>query len=199
MTTRPRGRAIVVSGPGGVGKGTVVAALQQRRPDIAVSVSATTRPQRPGEVDGVHYHFISREAFERLIAEDGFLEWAEFRGHLYGTPWTSISQPVAEGKVVVLEIDVRGGQQVLRRQQEVGDIAATLVFIEPPSWEVLEQRLRARGADDDDAIEARLAIGRWEMQAGRAFDHHIVNDDLDAAVSALERIVADQTDDDAEG
>lgn len=195
MSSRPQGRVIVVSGPGGVGKGTVVAALKARRPDIAVSVSATTRPRRPGEVDGVHYHFLDRDDFEQLIADCGFLEWAEFRGHLYGTPWTSIADPVAEGRVVILEIDVRGAAQVLRRQREVGDIAATLVFMEPPSWEELQARLRARGADDEMSIEARLQIGREEMAAGRDFDHHVVNDDLDEAVTALERIVAGHGDD----
>lgn len=196
MTDQPRqGRAIVVSGPGGVGKGTVVAALRRRRPDIAVSVSATTRPARPGEVDGVHYRFMDRDAFDALVADGGFLEWAEFRGQRYGTPWTSIADAVAAGRLVILEIDVQGAVQVIRRQQEVGDIAATTVFLEPPSWEELETRLRGRGSEDEESVEDRLRIGRQEMAIGSRFDHRIVNDDVTAAVDALERIVAGHGDD----
>lgn len=194
----PKGRAIVVSGPGGVGKGTVVARLQQRNPDIAVSVSATTRPRRPGEVNGVHYHFIDLQRFGDMIDAGEFLEWAEFNGHLYGTPWSSVAGPVAAGATLVLEIEVQGALQVRRRQRTVGDISAILVFLEPPSWEVLEARLRGRGSEDEESIAARLRIGRQEMAAGADFDHHVVNDDVDAAVAHLERILAGQTPDAAD-
>lgn len=183
----------MVSGPGGVGKGTVVAELQRRNPDIAVSVSATTRARRPDEVNGVHYHFIDTARFQEMIAAGEFLEWAEFNGRMYGTPWSSVAGPVAAGATLILEIEVQGALQVHRRQREVGDISAVLVFLEPPSWEVLEGRLRGRGSENEASIAARLRIGEQEMAAGADFDHHIVNDDLDAAVTALERILAGQT------
>ncbi|MGI9018847.1 MAG: guanylate kinase [Euzebya sp.] len=180
----------MISGPGGVGKGTVVAALRVRRPDLTVSVSATTRPARSGEVSGVHYHFIDRPTFRHMVAAEEFLEWAEFNGNLYGTPWSSLSAAVADGGRVLLEIDVQGARQVRERADRVGDITATLVFLEPPSWDVLEQRLRRRGSEDDRSIEARLRIGRQEMAAADWFDHRIVNDRVDAAVVAVEHILA---------
>lgn len=184
------GRLLVVSGPGGVGKGTIVAALRQRRDDVEVSLSATTRRRRPGEEDGVHYHFVARPEFQRMVDDGQFLEWAEFNGNLYGTPWSSVTDRLADGATVVLEIDVQGAQQIRRRQQEVGDVAATLVFIEPPSWEVLEARLRHRGSEDETSIAQRLAIGREEMAQRGDFDHVVVNDRVDTAVAALERILA---------
>ncbi len=185
-----RGRVIVVSGPGGVGQGTVVQALRRRHPDLAVSISATTRPRRPGEVDGEHYHFVDRRTFLDMVERGEFLEWAEFNGNLYGTPWSSIADAVADGQVVVLEIDVQGAASVRRREEEVGDVEATLVFIDPPSWEALEDRLRHRGSEDEDSIAARLRIGRLEMDQASAFDHRVLNDTVDAAVSRLERILA---------
>ena len=185
------GRVLVVSGPGGVGKGTVVAALRQRRGDIAISVSATTRRPREDEQDGVHYHFVSHEKFQRMIDQDAFVEWADFNGNRYGTPWTSISGPVADGFAVVLEIDVQGAEQIREREAADGDLNATLVFLEPPSWEVLEQRLIGRGSEDEESLAARLAIGRQEMAAAPWFDHVITNDRVDAAVDALARILDD--------
>lgn len=179
-----------MSGPGGVGKGTVVAALRQRNDDIEVSLSATTRGQRPGEEDGVHYRFLPVEEFQRMIAADEFLEWAEFNGNYYGTPWSSVTDRLVAGATLVLEIDVQGAEQIRRRAQEVGDVDATLVFLEPPSWDALEARLRHRGSEDEESIEARLRIGRDEMAARHSFDHVIVNDRVDTAVLALERILA---------
>ena len=184
------GRLLVVSGPGGVGKGTIVAALRRRRDDIEVSLSATTRRRRPGEEDGVHYRFVNRPTFEAMVADGEFLEWAEFNGNLYGTPWTSVTDRLAEGATVVLEIDVQGALQVRRRQAEVADLDATLVFITPPSWEALEARLRHRGSEDEESIAQRLAIGREEMAQQDAFDHVVLNDRVDTAVAALERILA---------
>ena len=179
----PGGRLLVVSGPGGVGKGTVVAALARARPELAVSVSATTRPPRTGEVDGRHYHFLSAAAFDALVAADGFLEWAEFNGHRYGTPWTSIRDPLAASRPVVLEIDIQGARQVRAAFPD-----AVLVFLAPPSPEALEARLRRRG-DDAGTITRRLAIARWELAQADDFDHVVVNDRLDDAVAALGRIL----------
>ena len=186
------GTLLVVSGPGGVGKGTVVSALRERHDEIEVSLSATTRRMRPGEEDGVHYRFVSPTEFRRMIDDGEFLEWAEFNGHFYGTPWSSVTDRLAEGATLVLEIDVQGARQVRQRQHDVGDIAATLVFLEPPSWEDLERRLRHRGSEDEASIEQRLAIGREEMAQADDFDHRVVNDRVDAAVRALERILAIQ-------
>jgi guanylate kinase len=177
------GRLLVVGGPGGVGKGTVVAALARTRPDVVVSVSATTRAPRPGEADGVDYHFLSDEAFTRLADAGGFLEWAEFNGACYGTPWSSVREPLAEGRPVVLEIDVQGARQV---RQVFAD--ATLVFLRPPSEEALETRLRGRG-DDPQAIARRLDIARWELAQADDFDHVVVNDSIDQAVAAVARIL----------
>lgn len=179
------GSLVVVSGPGGVGKGTVVQRLRARRPDVAVSVSATTRAPRPGEVDGEHYHFLSDAAFDRLVEGNGFLEYAEFGGHRYGTPWSSIEQPLQDGGTVLLEIDVQGALQVRDRHP-----GAVLVFIAPPDSAALAERLRARGTDSDERIDERLAIARNELAAARLFDHVVVNDDLDTTVDELSRILA---------
>ncbi len=190
-SSQPAGRVMVVSGPGGVGKGTVVAALKQRNPDLVLSISATTRPRRPTERDGVHYHFVDREVFQQMIDDGAFVEWASFNGQLYGTPWSSMAKAVAAGKTVILEIDVQGALQIRYRENDVGDVSATLVFLTPPSWEVLEDRLRQRGSENERSIEDRLRIGQEEMRAAEWFDEVVVNDHLDAAVLALERILAD--------
>ena len=175
---------VVISGPGGVGKGTVVRALRNRYPDLAVSVSATTRPPRPGEVDGVAYWFLSRSAFDELVASGGFLEWAEFAGNRYGTPWRSVEQPLADGATVVLEIEVQGAAQVRSRFPD-----AVLIFLVPPSHEVLVQRLRGRGSDDEQRIAERMAIAQEELEHAGEFDHVVVNDTVDAAVDAIGRIL----------
>ncbi len=177
-------RLLVVSGPGGVGKGTVVAALARRREDISVSVSATTRDPRSGEVYGVHYHFLSDDDFDALIAEGGLLEWAEFNGRRYGTPWSSVTDALAEGGPVVLEIDINGARQVRARHPE-----AVLVFLAPPSVDELLGRLRARGSDDEDAIAQRMAIAEWELAQAQEFDRVIVNDEVARAADEIARIL----------
>ena len=179
-----RGRLVVVSGPSGVGKGTVVRRLRERRPEMVLSVSATTRPPRPGEVDGVDYHFLSDRQFDELAAAGGFVEWAHFAGNRYGTPWTSVRAALEAGRTVVLEIEVQGALQVRER---FGD--AVLIFLVPPSFEVLSQRLRARGTDSDDVVRQRLEIARTELEQAGAFDHTVVNDDLDTAVADVARIL----------
>lgn len=179
-----RGRLLVVTGPGGVGKGTAVTELARRRPDLEVSVSATTRPPRPGEVDGVHYHFLTDDDFRARAAAGEFLEWAEFNGRCYGTLRGPVDAACARGRVVLLEIEVQGARQVRQR-----DARAVLVFVAPPSREELAARLRARGEAPEE-ITRRLDIAEWELSQADDFDHIVVNDDLDKCVSELERILA---------
>ena len=178
------GDLTVLSGPGGVGKGTVVAALRRALPDLVVSVSATTRPPRAGEVDGCHYYFLTDEQFSDLVAADGFLEWEAFGGWRYGTPWTSIETPLAEGRTVLLEIDVKGALQVKRRHG-----SARLIFLAPPDLSTLERRLRRRGTETPEQIAERLMIAEGEIAAADEFDDVVVNDNLEAAVGELVRIL----------
>ncbi len=173
-------RLVVLTGPSGVGKGTVVAVLRDLRPDVWVSVSATTRPARPGEIDGVAYHFWSSERFARTIAEDGFLEWAEFAGNRYGTPRQPVLDRLAAGTPVLLEIELQGARQVRAAMPE-----AFMVFLTPPSFEALEARLRGRGTEDEAAISRRLDRARHEMDAAVEFDAVVVNDDVVRAAHEL--------------
>lgn len=181
----PPGRLLVVSGPGGVGKGTVVAALRERLPELAVSVSATTRPRRSGEVDGVHYHFLDDGAFDALVGSGGLLEWAEFDGWRYGTPWAPVGEALAQGRPVVLEIEVQGARMVRSRYPE-----AVLVFLVPPSEEALRDRLRRRRADTPQQIDRRIAIAHWELRQAGEFDHIVVNNRVEQAADAIARILA---------
>lgn len=177
---RPTGRLVVLTGPSGVGKGTVVAQLRRMRPDVWVSVSATTRPPREGEVDGVSYWFWSDEQFDRTVAEGGFLEWAQFAGRKYGTPRAPVAERLAAGQPVLLEIELQGARQVRAAMPE-----AFMVFLTPPSWTALEERLRGRGTEDETAIARRLARGREELDAAGEFDAVVVNDDVVRAASEL--------------
>ena len=171
---------MVIAGPSGVGKGTMVAELRRRYPEIVLSVSATTRQPRPGEINGVAYHFVSVEQFEWLIASGGLLEWAQYTGTYYGTPLQPVLDALSAGQMVLLEIDLDGARQV-----RVNFPDAVEVFIAPPSWAELERRLRDRGADSEAQIEARLAKARLEVAAAREFDTVIVNNDLMRAVDDL--------------
>lgn len=174
----------VVSGPSGVGKGTLVAELRQRVPSLGLTVSATTRSPREGEIDGVHYHFLSDEEFRSRVEAGDFLEWALVHGHCYGTLKSEVDRLFAEGRSVVLEIDVQGGLNV--RKVWPG---AVLVFIEPPSASELERRLRGRGTEDEASIELRLKNSAAEMAAAASYDERIVNDDLDRAVDELADLI----------
>lgn len=178
-------RIAVLSGPGGVGKGTVIAALRERLHDWTVAVSATTRPPRVGERDGVAYHFVTGDEFDRMIAEDELLEWARFGGNRYGTPWRSVREPMSADGGVLLELEINGALAVKKEFPH-----ATLIFLHPPSRDALVERLRGRGADDEQRVAERMALADWELAQASAFDHHVVNDDVDAAVDKIARILA---------
>jgi guanylate kinase len=175
------GRLIVLTGPSGVGKGTLVKALLQRHPKLHLSVSVTTRSPRPGEVNGQHYCFVDRSQFEQMVDDRELLEWAEFAGNCYGTPRRPVEQQIQAGKWVVLEIELEGARQVRHTFPK-----ALQVFILPPSMAVLEQRLRGRGQDSEEAIARRLKHAQDEIAAADEFDVQVVNDDLDLALACIE-------------
>jgi len=177
-------RLTVITGPSGVGKGTLVGRLLSRHPRIWLSVSATTRAPRPGEVEGQSYFFLSRERFEQQVADGGFLEWAEFAGNLYGTPRQPVEQHLAAGRPVLLEIELEGARQVRHSFP-----AGFQLLIQPPCLEELERRIRGRGTDAEEAIQRRLALARVELAAEAEFDATLVNGDLDQALAELERLM----------
>jgi guanylate kinase len=177
---------VVVSGPSGVGKSTVVAAALAKEPAIWLSVSATTRQPRPGEQDGKQYFFVSDAEFDELVATGGLLEWAQYAGNRYGTPRRAVEDKRESGVPVLLEIEVQGARQV----REAVD-GALLVFLEPPSWQVLERRLTGRGTESAEAVERRLQAAREELAAAAEFDRVLVNADVQECADALLRLVAD--------
>jgi len=171
----------VLSGPTAVGKGTVVAQLAAQHPEIFVSVSATTRPPRPGEVDGVHYLFVSEQEFDRLIAEGALLEWAVVHGvHRYGTPRAPVLEAVSAGRPALLEIDLQGARQVRTAWPE-----ARFVFLAPPTWDELVRRLVGRGTESSEQRTRRLETARRELAAASEFDHVVVNGEVGQAVADL--------------
>ena len=184
MSSNPRGLLFVVSAPSGTGKTTVVERLVQTIPKLALSRSYTSRPARPGECDGVDYNFITRTRFEAMIAGDAFLEWAEVFGNLYGTCAADAERELHSGRDLMLVIDVQGARKVRAR---FGDTVG--VFVMPPSYAVLEQRLRGRSKDPEEAMQRRLQTAREEVVAFTEYDYVIVNDALDACVERLRAIV----------
>jgi len=178
----PTARLTVLSGPSGVGKSTVMACLRAKHPQVWLSVSATTRAPRPGEVDGETYHFVNAQEFAAMVGRGEFLEWAEFAGHAYGTPRAPVDEHLALGVPVILEIELSGARQVRASQP-----GALFVFLTPPSWDVLVERLIGRGTEPAEVIERRLQVATVELAAAAEFDETIVNDDVQAV---CERLVA---------
>jgi len=175
---------IVVSGPSGAGKTTVLTRVLSELRDIRFSVSHTTRIPRSGEQDGVEYHFVTRREFERLISEGAFLEWAEVHGELYGTARAEYDRAMQEGVDLLLDIDVKGADQVVQKFDD-----AVTVFVIPPSYTDLERRLRGRGPDDEASFQRRLAVAGEEMSYFRKYQYAIVNVDLEASVEALKTVI----------
>ena len=186
---RRASRLTVLAGPTAVGKGTVTAWVREHHPEIWISVSVTTRRRRPGEQDGVHYHFVSEEEFDRLVADDELLEWAVVhRGARYGTPRGPVLEALAAGHLALLEIDLQGARQVRERMP-----AARFVFLAPPSWEELVRRLVGRGTEDEAERERRLATAREEMAAEPEFDVTVVNRRIHAAGEELVELMRSGT------
>jgi len=182
-------RVFVITGPSGVGKGTLIRGLMEREPRLQLSVSATTRSPRPGEQDGVDYHFLTREDFDHRVAAGDFVEHADYAGRSYGTLRSELDERVAAGVPVVLEIEVQGARQVRGAMPE-----AVQVFIAPPSLTALRARLVGRGTDDHAEVERRLAVAEEELTAQPEFRHVVVNDRLEEALDQLGTIVAAELD-----
>ena len=180
------GKLIVISGPSGVGKGTVLGIAMEKRKDLRFSVSATTRDPRPNEVDGVHYYFINRQHFEEMIAAGEFLEYSEHNENYYGTPRGQALEKMAEGHVL-LDIEPVGAGQVKKNMPE-----AILIFIEPPSKEELERRLRGRGDTSEDQIQIRLERATWELEQKSWYDHVLINDNAEVCADEILKIIADK-------
>ena len=180
-----KGKLVVISGTSGVGKGTVLGIMMERRKDLFFSVSATTRAPRPGEVDGVHYYFITKERFEEMIAGGEFLEYDAHMANYYGTPRAQAEEKMERGSVL-LDIDPKGAQQVKAAAPE-----AVLVFIMPPSMEELERRLRGRGDTPEEQIALRMERAVWEMEQRHWYDHVVVNDDADRCAEEILKIIAE--------
>ncbi|WP_409968766.1 guanylate kinase [Bengtsoniella intestinalis] len=179
-----KGKTFIVSGPSGVGKSTVLRLLLDRKPDIYFSVSSTTRDPRPGEIDGIHYHFLGMDTFQERIANDDFLEYAEYVGNFYGTPKKNIDLAMNRGQDVILDIEIQGAIQVTSKRPEV-----VRIFIAPPSWSELERRLTERGTDSADKIQKRLVRAKVEFQTAHTYDYFVINDSVESAVRELTAII----------
>jgi guanylate kinase len=180
-TGTPMGKLIVLTGPSGVGKGTLLRSLLRRHPELYLSISVTTRAPRKGEVQGRDYYFVTRPEFERMAANQQLLEWAEFAGNCYGTPRQPVEAQIKQGTWVVLEIELQGARQIFQSFPD-----ALGIFILPPSLSELEQRLRRRASESEEAILRRLDRARTEIDAVDEFDLRVVNDDIERAIAQIE-------------
>lgn len=176
---------LLISGPSGAGKSTFVKALLQAEPSLAFSVSTTTRPPRAGETDGVQYSFVDDGEFDRLVAAGAFVEWAHVHKRRYGTRRDQLARLLAQGRIPLLDLDVQGGVKVI----ELFGRRVVSVFVWPPSWEVLERRLRGRGTDGEEVLAERLRNARWEIGFAERYEYFVVNDSLDDALSRLKAIL----------
>ena len=183
MTATPRGQLFVISAPSGAGKTSLIKALRERRPELALSVSHTTRPRRSGEVNGEHYHFVDISQFEAMLAQEAFVEHAKVFDNYYGTSKAAITEQLDRGHDLILEIDWQGAAQVKKLFPE-----AIFIFILPPSSAELESRLRNRASDDDEVIARRLAEARLEMQQSHWYDYLVINDAFDQALDELDSL-----------
>ena len=184
MQQMTKGKWFIISGPSGVGKSTVLHALMERRKNVYFSVSATTRDPRPGEVDGVHYHFLDVDTFRQWIANEEFLEYAEFVGNFYGTPKKFVDEAMERGEDVILDIEVQGAIQVTSKRPDT-----VRIFIAPPSWAELERRLTDRGTDSPDKIQKRLLRAKVEFQTAHTYDYFVINNTVEEAVEELNAIM----------
>ena len=179
-----KGKTFIISGPSGVGKSTVLKALLEKRPNVYFSVSATTRDPRPGELDGIHYHFMDVESFRKWISMDQFLEYAEYVGNFYGTPKRFVDEAMDQGKDVILDIAIPGALHVTSKRPDT-----VRIFIAPPSWAELERRLTERGTDSKDKIQKRLLRAKVEFQTAHTYDYFVINDTVENAVRELDAIM----------
>ena len=184
MSAQQPGKLIVITGPSGVGKGTLISLLLQRHPQLRVSISATTREPRSGETDGIEYYFLSKRDFETAILNQELLEWAEYAGNYYGTPKAQVIEQIELGNYVLLEIELAGARAIANIFPD-----ARRIFILPPTLEDLEARIRSRGTNSEESIAKRLEIARQELAASNEFDFQIVNDDLETAIAKLEHAI----------
>ena len=179
-----KGKTFIIAGPSGVGKGTIIQALFAQQKNLYFSVSATTRAPRPGEVDGVHYHFLTREQFLRWIAEDAFLEHAEYIGNFYGTPKRYVDEAMDRGEDVILDIEVQGAEQVYQKRPDT-----IRIFIAPPSWQELERRLTSRGTETPEKVRGRLARAREEFSYAEGYNYVVINNTVEEAVREIQAII----------
>ena len=184
MSEVRKGMLLVISGPSGTGKGTLIERLMKEDPTLVFSVSATTRAPRPGEIDGVHYHFVTNEQYDRLVAENAFVEYANVHGNRYGTLRSEVYERLERGENVVLDIDVQGALNVIASEKE-----KVSIFILPPSMKVLRERLTGRGTETEEAVERRLHNAVWEISQKDKYQYKVINDDLDTCLRTLQAII----------